>query len=489
MPHPFNRYSKFTDVNLLKEASEKPLRKSLRVNTLKMSVKDFKEWAKERGWEIEPVPWCNEGFFIDRESREEALGKDLLHLLGNVYMQEAASMLPVELLDPQPGETILDLSAAPGSKSTQIVAKMGRPTFAPNGAMVGKGVLVANDMKEKRLWTLNGALQRSGTVNAILINKLGQWYGKHMTERFDRVLIDAPCTAQGTLRKDPSALTYTSENSIGKAAKLQRELLEAAIHATKVGGRIVYSTCTLTPEENEEVVMSLLNKFSVQLEVIDPRQDKGHGTWDIRKAIEDSEHVQQKALSPLSNSLCPFIRIWPQTYNTEGFFCAVLEKKAPTREVEHMDIIKLKGEIIRQSQSNEIINYLEKHYGIKFIEDQERLILDAKQFFLTTQEVLDFKLPTKAFAVGLPFGKVIRDQPVYLSNEVALLRGSSASKNVSDIDDQQLKDLLKGKNVSCDENLLGHVLIRWRNFCIGKGRSRSGKLKNQISRWMINSSQ
>jgi len=355
--------------------------------------------------------------------------------------------------------------------------------------MVGKGVLVANDMKEKRLWTLNGALQRSGTVNAILINKLGQWYGKHMTERFDRVLIDAPCTAQGTLRKDPSALTYTSENSIGKAAKLQRELLEAAIHATKVGGRIVYSTCTLTPEENEEVVMSLLNKFSVQLEVIDPRQDKGHGTWDIRKAIEDSEHVQQKALSPLSNSLCPFIRIWPQTYNTEGFFCAVLEKKAPTREVEHMDIIKLKGEIIRQSQSNEIINYLEKHYGIKFIEDQERLILDAKQFFLTTQEVLDFKLPTKAFAVGLPFGKVIRDQPVYLSNEVALLRGSSASKNVSDIDDQQLKDLLKGKNVSCDENLLGHVLIRWRNFCIGKGRSRSGKLKNQISRWMINSSQ
>jgi len=232
-----------------------------------------------------------------------------------------------------------------------------------------------------------------------------------------------------------------------------------------------------------------LNKFSVQLEVIDPRQDKGHGTWDIRKAIEDSEHIQQKALSPLSNALCPFIRIWPQTYNTEGFFCAVLEKKAPTREVEHMDIIKLKGEIIRQSQSNEIINYLEKHYGIKFIEDQERLILDAKQFFLTTQEVLDFKLPTKAFAVGLPFGKVIRDQPVYLSNEVALLRGSSASKNVSDIDDQQLKDLLKGKNVSCDENLLGHVLIRWRNFCIGKGRSRSGKLKNQISRWMINSSQ
>src|SRR5204863_1262676 len=94
------------------------------VNTLKTSVESFKQWAAEKKWQLTPVPWCPEGFFVDRDDRREALGKDLLHLLGHAYMQEAASMLPVALLDPQPGEAVLDMSAAPGSKTTQIAARM-----------------------------------------------------------------------------------------------------------------------------------------------------------------------------------------------------------------------------------------------------------------------------------------------------------------------------------------------------------------------------
>src|SRR3989344_2072343 len=94
MEHPFDRYAAFTDVELLKKFSEKPLRKCLRVNTRKLTVEAFRAYAKEKGWKIEQVPWCAEGFFIDRENREEALGKDLLHILGITYMQEASSMLP-----------------------------------------------------------------------------------------------------------------------------------------------------------------------------------------------------------------------------------------------------------------------------------------------------------------------------------------------------------------------------------------------------------
>ncbi|MBI2523956.1 hypothetical protein HYW11_01940 [Candidatus Peregrinibacteria bacterium] len=138
--HPFDRYAAFTDVAVLKEWSAKPLRKSVRVNTLKCSVERFQEWAKERCWQLEPVPWCREGFFIERPlpplpdpppkgegNMREPLGKDLLHLIGGFYIQEAASMLPVTLLDPQPGAAVLDMSAAPGSKTTQIAALMAHP--------------------------------------------------------------------------------------------------------------------------------------------------------------------------------------------------------------------------------------------------------------------------------------------------------------------------------------------------------------------------
>src|SRR3989344_8314943 len=133
--HSFNRYSPFTDLQALKEASSKPLRKSLRVNTLKSSIEKFQKWAEERGWKLEQVPWCQEGFFcapFDRAQgdTEEAFGRDLLHQLGHTYIQEAASMLPATLLDPQPGETILDLCSAPGSKTTQIAAPAPPPTAA-----------------------------------------------------------------------------------------------------------------------------------------------------------------------------------------------------------------------------------------------------------------------------------------------------------------------------------------------------------------------
>jgi 16S rRNA (cytosine1407-C5)-methyltransferase len=202
-------------------------------------------------------------------------------------------MLPVALLDPQPGETILDMSAAPGSKTTQVAAMM-----------QNTGVVICNDVQEKRLWTLKTALHRCGVINAIVTKKVGQWFMKNMTERFDRVLCDAPCTAQGTSRKDSDALNFCSIENIGKMARLQRELLEAAVHACKVGGRIVYSTCTLTPEENEDIVRSILNKFSAQLEIVDPRTALPQAA--LEQAVDDSIRVS-------GDSGLPCVRLWPQS--------------------------------------------------------------------------------------------------------------------------------------------------------------------------------
>ncbi len=477
--HPFDRYSQFTDIRVLKDISNTPLRKSLRVNTLKTTVEEFKKWGAEQGWQLEPVLWCNEAFYIDREDRSKALGKDLLHLLGHVYMQEAASMLPVELLDPQPGETILDMSAAPGSKTTQIAAKM-----------KNSGVIIANDVQEKRLWTLKSALYRSGVLNTIVTKKVGQWFAKNMSERFDRVLCDAPCTAQGTARKDSDALMYCSLENIGKMARLQKELLESAVHATKIGGRIVYSTCTLTPEENEMVVREIVNKFSDQLEVVDLSRGLGSRDLGLGKAIEESMIVQKhlpNLQSPVPNPQ-PLIRLWPQTYDTEGFFCAVIHKKASTRPREKTESVRFQEEEMPKARAAEVGKKLEEQFGSSFMHDDERLFARTDQLLLATQSVAEFRLPVLDYSLGLPFAKKLDGNRFRLNQEIVSYRGKEATKSVYEISDEILKDLLDGKDSTIPEEFYGDIILLYKSLPIGTGLAQEGKLKNRLPRWIVQKS-
>ncbi|MDO8649336.1 MAG: NOL1/NOP2/sun family putative RNA methylase [Candidatus Peregrinibacteria bacterium] len=479
--HPFDRYAPYTDLPALLAASDRPLRKSMRVNTLKSSIPAFLAWAERRKWEVTPVPWCPEAFFIERVDREEALGKDLLHLLGHTYMQEAASMLPVALLDPKPGETVLDMSAAPGSKTTQIAGRM-QGKAASAKATVAGGVIVANDVQEKRLWTLKSSLHRLGVTNVVVTKKVGQWFSKNMTERFDRVLCDAPCTAQGTARKDSDALTYCSLENIGKMARLQRELLESAVNAAKVGGTIVYSTCTLTPEENEEVVRSILNKYIDQLEIVDPRSI-GADAWGLGKAIEDSMLVQEKALGV--DSPIPLLRLWPQTYDTEGFFAAVLRKRAPTRAPIELDWEPYEEKPLPRSRQREIAGVLEERYGVAFVQEGELLLERGDQLLLSTGEVGGFGLPVHDYSLGLPFARRLDSNRVRLSQEVATLRGAGATKNALTLNDADLNTLLHGGDPMCAGELRGDVLLLYRDLCVGSSLAQEGKLRNRLPRWMV----
>ncbi len=469
----FDRYGPFTDLAALNAFSEKPLRKSVRVNTLKISVEDFLAYGKKKGWELTPVPWCKEAFFIDRENREEALGRDQLHLLGGFYMQESASMLPAELLQAEPGDTVLDMSAAPGSKTTEIGAHM-----------QSRGVILANDIQEKRLWTLKSAIHRSGLINVIVTKKVGQWFAKHMTERCDRVLCDAPCTAQGTVRKDSDALRYCSIESIEKMSRLQYQLLESAIHSTKVGGRIIYSTCTLTPEENEGVIFGMLERFPDQIEVVDPRtlNIAPDGFWD--QAIADSALVQ-KSLIPDLKSPVPLIRLWPHTYDTEGFFSAVLRKVSPTKPAEPMERVKFQELELPRSRKNEIMNMMMEQYGTTLISEDERIFERGEMLLLSTQDVAHFHLPLQDYSLGIPFGKRLKDGRVLLDHEVATLRGHLATKNTVDVTDTDFEKLMSAQDIDCPTDLRGHVLIFHDGRCIGMGLAKEGHLKNNLPRWMV----
>lgn len=475
--HPFDRYRQCTALETLLAFSSRPLRKSIRVNTLKCAVEEFQAWARERGWQLTPVPWCKEGFFTEREDHAVALGKDLLHLIGHTYMQEAASMLPAALLDAQPGEVILDMAAAPGSKTTQIAA-----------AMQSRGVIVANDVQEKRLWTLKSSLYRLGVTNAIVTKKVGQWFSRQMTERFDRVLCDAPCTAQGTVRKDTDALKYSSLDNIRKMASLQRELLESAVHATKVGGRIVYSTCTLTPEENEELVQSILNKFSTQLEVIDPRsEDVGLGDWDLGKAIADSERVQD-ALCPSPKVQSPFLRLWPQTYDTEGFFCAVLRKTAQTRDRLAMPRVHFQEEPLPRARQEEVGRIFKNRFGSSFLCEGDQLFQREDQILLATDGVANFSLPVEDYSLGLPYAVRLEGNRARIHHETATLRGGMATKNVLEITEGQLNELLDGKDFPIDSALTGDVILLCKKRPIGAGLAKQGILKNRLPRWIVRKS-
>ncbi len=473
---PLDRYASFTDLAALKAASARPLRKCIRVNTLKTSVETVKQWAVDHGWKLDPVPWCPEGFFIDREDRSEALGKDLLHLLGHVYLQEASSMLPPVLLDPQPGETVLDMCAAPGSKTTQIAAMMR-----------GRGVIIANEVQEKRMWTLNTACQRSGVTNVILTKKVGQWFGKQMTEQFDRVLCDAPCSAQGTVRKDSDALNFCGPENIAKMARLQTEVLEAAIHAAKVGGTIVYSTCTLSPEENEGVVLNMLNKFCDQLEIVDPqiRNEK----LVMRTAIGDSQKVQEYLKSTgnfsLLHSPSPLLRIWPQTYDSEGFFCAVLRKKAPTRPREHVPSVPRREERFAKNMEMEIRKRISDIYGTDFVHEGEILVHRGDLVLLTTELAASLHFPVVDYGMGIPYAKGLKDGRFRITDELATARGIEATKSVLTVSESDLQELLEGQNIECRDDVHGDMILHWNGLAIGRGLAKEGYLKNRLSRWIV----
>lgn len=389
-------------------------------------------------------------------------------------------MLPPSLLDLQPGETIFDMSAAPGSKTTQMAARM-----------QGRGIIIANDVQEKRLWTLKSALYRLGVTNAIVTKKVGQWFAAHMTERFDRVLIDAPCTAQGTIRKDTDALRYGGPENIAAMARLQTTLLESAIHATKVGGRIVYSTCTLTPEENEGVVLSMLNKFSDQLESVDPRESSVASLESrdaFAAAMEDSEkvfHWLTTQDSKLKARNARALRLWPQRFDTEGFFCAVLRKTAPTRAPRALDSIPFQETELPLARMKEVALYLEKEYGASFLHEGDRLFLRSDQLMLSTHDVAATRLPLEDYSLGLPFAKKLPDGRVILHQELVTLRGMEAKKNIMECSEKDVEALLAGKDFSCDPVLRGHIILQYEGLAIGHGLAREGRLKNNLPRWMI----
>ncbi len=296
-----DRYKKLTDFEVFKKYSLSFLRRSIRVNTIKISIDDLRK-RLEKNWALEQIPWCKEGFYIEHIKKERRdIGNLIEHSLGYFYTQEAASMIPPIVLEPGESDTVLDMAASPGSKTTQIAALMNN-----------KGILIANDNNSARMKPLSLNVQRCGITNCIVTIMYGQRFKGF---EFDKILLDAPCSGTGTIRKSLKTLRIWNPLMVQRLAYTQKSLIETAFSSLKPGGTLVYSTCSCEPEENEAVIDFLLNKYeNAELEEIKLKNIK------ISNAILGFEGNAYNEES----KKC--LRIWPQDNDTEGFFVAKIIK-------------------------------------------------------------------------------------------------------------------------------------------------------------------
>jgi 25S rRNA (cytosine2870-C5)-methyltransferase len=289
-------------VNFL-EASQSSRPMVIRTNTLRTRRRELAQTLIQKGVNLDPVgDWNKVGLKII--DSQVPIGATTEYLAGHYMLQSASSFLPVMALAPRPGERVLDLCAAPGGKTTHI-----------GQLMKNTGIIVANEMNPDRVASVKGNVHRMGLTNVIITNYDGRKIGKHLAG-FDRALVDAPCSGLGVIWKDPSVKSMRTLKDIKRNAHIQKELLLSAIDAVNSksshGGYIVYSTCSVSVEENEEVVNYALKNRKVKL--VDTGLTIG----------EPGMHKFKGKIFHPSLKLCK--RIYPHVYNMEGFFVAKLRK-------------------------------------------------------------------------------------------------------------------------------------------------------------------
>ena len=283
--------------------TSQPLRSSIRINTLSaLSRDEILKRLADFGAELEPISWCDDAFHLLSDKRE--LAASPLFQDGHVYIMNASSLIPVLALEPQPGERILDVCAAPGGKSAYIAAQTNNQCE-----------LHLNDAMAPRIKKLEEVVGMFNVKAASISNFQGQFIDREFDEQFDRILLDAQCSGEGMLDLDhPSAMRYWSLAKIEKNAFLQQKLLRAAFDSLKPGGVLVYSTCTFAPEENEAPVSRLLKiRDTARLEPIEldiPEAMPGLRSWQGLAYHSDIQHA---------------MRIRPSGW-LEGFFACRIRK-------------------------------------------------------------------------------------------------------------------------------------------------------------------
>ena len=396
---------------------ERPRAVALRFNPLKGQAPNLPFTQKN-------VPWEPQGFYYDPESRP---GLHPFHEAGVYYLQEASAMSAVALLDPQPGERVCDLCAAPGGKTSQIA-----------GRMMGEGFLLCNEFSPKRAKILSRNMERMGVGNALVTNENTEKLAQRLPGFFDRVLIDAPCSGEGMFRKEEAAITDWSQETVQMCARRQAEILDNGAKMVRPGGRLVYSTCTFAPEENEQTVASFLERNpEYALETVE-------APWFTAVGVGQ-------------------FRLWPHKLLGEGHFAAVLRRKGEEEP---------EGKGCPGEKLPKLWLDFAKELGITLPEG--KAIQFGQSLYWAPVDMPDLK-GLKVERPGLELGVLKKDrfEPAH-----ALALWLQGCKNTEDLpaDGEQIRKYMGGDVVESEKK--GWCLVTVGGYSIGWGKGDGRVLKN-----------
>ncbi|KIR01847.1 hypothetical protein P261_00661 [Lachnospiraceae bacterium TWA4] len=332
-------------------------------------------------------------------------------------------MSAAEELEVQPGEVVLDLCAAPGGKTTQLAGKMN-----------GEGLLVANEIHPQRAKILSQNIERMGVRNALVLNEDSHALAKHFPQFFDKILCDAPCSGEGMFRRDEIARTEWSPENVDKCASRQKEILQNVMIMLKPGGRLVYSTCTFSEEENEQNVDWLLANYS------------------------DLKFVKM-------------LRIWPHKQKGEGHFVAVFEKmgQAEEQKMKLEKTSKLSDKFYREWESKVLRSPIES-----------QSLLFGNNLYAVPENLPQLK-GLKVLRAGLQLGS-LEKKLFKPSHALAMALSKEEVKQFVDYkaNSKEILDYLHGNTIPCDTSLKGWVLVCVEGVSLGWGKASLGMIKKSL---------
>lgn len=457
---------------------------TIRTNTLKISSYELQQKLEMKGFKIEKIDFIPDAFTVIDEP--VPISKTVEHFAGLFYIQSLSSMLPSLNLNPQPGEIILDIASAPGSKTTHIAQLMNN-----------SGIIIANDVSFERLKVLAHQIERLGILNTAITQIDGNRFGNLLPEVFDRALVDVPCSALGIISKANEVLQWWNYEEVKRLSNKQAQLLSSAIKSVKPDGVIVYSTCTLTVEENEMVIDNILKKYPVEVEEIEYRRD------DFEPGLTKyGEFVFEERLKKT-------IRIYPFKSNTEGFFIAKLRKtdstfsKSPMFSDIHAGsatIEKLRFLSPDDREVKDALKFLSDEFGIDN-EIWKNFTFHFKHDELWFCSIEWKKILTSDFAgidrsfkhhllshiiqrVGLKLAKRVKNEQWKISTSALQILSPFVKKNIFELESEEdAKNFLNGatlKNLSLNFKAGTYIAVKYDGTTLGCGLVTKEGLKSQI---------
>ena len=409
-----------------------PAYRGIRANLLKISAEKL---AERNFTELKPSLFAPEGFYLEHDP--QSLGNHIYHRQGLFYMQEPSASSAVTILDPQPGDWVLDLCAAPGGKSTQIASRIGH-----------EGFLIANEIDGGRSRILMSNLERMGVSEALITHTSPDQFCPQLAGWMDKVLVDAPCSGEGMFKKEEMATVDWSEEHVKACSIRQRKILDSAFETLKDQGILVYSTCTYSMEENEETVADFLNRHP-EMELIDCGVTFGRPGYSVEGL--DGSKVR---------------RIFPMDQG-EGHFVAKMKKNSSTGTAKRKTVKPaLLPDYVVKFLNDQLTDWSDMH----FMMDQDRLMMMKHEFIQLN------RIPV--VRQGICVGQIVKNrlEPHHHFYISAML--TERMKRTADLNEEQLQKYCSGETVQT-EGQKGYVCLMYQGYPVGFGKSDGLVIKNK----------